>query len=151
TQIELALRGPAGGSDGAADSITINGTQGADNIAVGGNVGGLQVTGLHTTVTIFDEDPTLDSLTLNGLGGNDVINAQSLRSDTIQLTINGGDGDDTITGSDGNDLINGGRGNDTAFMGAGDDTFVWNPGEGSDVVEGGDGHDAMVFNGAPIA
>jgi Ca2+-binding RTX toxin-like protein len=149
--IELALRGPAGGVDGAADSITINGTQGDDNIAVNGNVGGLLVTGLSATVTIFDEDPTLDSLTVNGLGGNDIINAQSLRENTILFTINGGDGNDTITGSDGNDLIIGGRGNDVAFMGAGDDTFVWNPGDGSDIVEGQDGQDTLQFNGANVA
>lgn len=149
--IELALRGPSGGVDGAADSITINGTQGADNFAVGGDVGGVQVTGLAATVTVFDADPTLDSLTLNGQGGNDVINAQSLRENSILLTINGGSGDDTIVGSDGNDLINGGQGSDTALMGAGDDTFVWNPGDGSDIVEGQDGHDTMRFNGANIS
>jgi Ca2+-binding RTX toxin-like protein len=148
--IELALRGPAGGADGQADSITINGTAAADNIAVGGDVGGLQVTGLAATVTIFDADPTLDSLTLNGLGGNDIINAQSVRANTIQLTINGGDGDDVITGSDGNDVINGGHGNDVALMGPGDDTFVWNPGDGSDVVEGQDGQDTLQFNGANV-
>src|SRR5581483_8327538 len=128
TQIELALRSPTGGVDGQADTIIINGTQGADNISVNGNIGGLGVFGLSTTVTIFDEDPALDSLTLNGLGGNDVIDAKSLRADAVQFTINGGEGDDVITGSDGNDLINGGRGSDTVLMGLGDDTFVWNPG-----------------------
>src|SRR5205085_4615249 len=78
----------------------------------------------------------------------------------IQLTVDGGTGNDTITGGDGadfliggdgNDLINGGRGNDVALMGAGDDVFVWNPGDGSDIVEGQAGNDAMVFNGANIA
>src|SRR5207237_8549700 len=126
------------------------GTAAADTINVGGNVGGLQVTGLHTAITIFDEDPTLDSLTVNGLGGNDVINAQSLREDAVRFVINGGDGDDTITGSDGSDLITGGRGNDVAFMGPGDDTFVWNPGDGSDTVEGQAGTDFLVFNRANV-
>ncbi len=149
--IELALRGPTGGVDGAADSITINGTQGDDSIAINGNVGGLQVSGLAATVTIFDEDPTLDSLTVNGLGGNDNINAQSLRENTIQLALNGGDGDDVIIGSDGDDQINGGRGSDVALMGQGDDTFTWNPGDGSDIVEGQDGFDTLQFNGANVS
>jgi Ca2+-binding RTX toxin-like protein len=150
THIELALRGPNGGVDGQADSITINGTQGADNIAVGGDVGGLQVTGLAATITIFDEDPTLDSLTVDGLGGNDVINAQSLKAGTILLTLSGGAGDDVITGSAGDDVIIGGTGSDVALMGAGDDTFIWNPGDGSDIVEGQDGFDTLQFNGANI-
>jgi Ca2+-binding RTX toxin-like protein len=148
--VELDLAASNGDPDGQADSVTINGTQGADNIAEGGDVSGIHVTGLAASVSIFDADPTLDSLTVNGLAGNDVINAQSLKAGAILLTLNGGDGDDTITGSAGNDLIIGGRGSDTAFMGAGDDTFVWNPGDGSDIVEGQDGQDTLQFNGANV-
>jgi Ca2+-binding RTX toxin-like protein len=151
TQVELALRGPNGGTDNEADSITVNATQGNDTFGAAGDSGGLRVFGLHTQVTIFDQDPTLDRLTLNGLGSADTIDARSLRADSVQLVINGGDGDDTIFGSDGADLINGGRGNDLAFMGDGDDTFVWNPGDGSDVVEGQAGMDALQFNGANIS
>jgi Ca2+-binding RTX toxin-like protein len=151
THIELALRGSAGGTDGEADSITVNGTQAADTIAVGGDVGGLQVTGLSATITIFDADPTLDSLRINALAGDDVIDAESLAAGSILLTLDGGDGDDVITGSDGNDVIIGGRGSDVALMGAGDDTFIWNPGDGSDTVEGQDGQDTLQFNGANVA
>jgi Ca2+-binding RTX toxin-like protein len=151
TGVGIDLRGPEGGGDGQADSITINGTPAADTVNVGGDTGGLLITGLPATVTVFQQDPTLDRLTINGLGGNDVIDARSLKADSVLLTLNGGDGDDIIMGSDGNDLIIGGRGNDVAFMGAGDDTFVWNPGDGSDVVEGGAGHDTMLFNGANVS
>jgi Ca2+-binding RTX toxin-like protein len=151
TSIELALRAGDGGPDGLPDSIVVNGTAAADRMTVGGDTGGLRITSNATTITVFDQDPTMDSLTLNGLAGNDNINAQSLRADAVRLAINGGDGDDVIVGSDGSDLINGGRGNDTALMGPGNDTFVWNPGEGSDVVEGQDGFDTMQFNGANIA
>ena len=82
---------------------------------------------------------------------DDVINAQSLEADGIQLTMNGGLGNDLLIGSEGNDLVNGGDGNDTALMGAGDDTFVWNPGDDNDIVEGQDGFDTLQFNGANIA
>ena len=54
THVELALRGPNGGVDGQTDTITVNGTQGADNFGVAGDVGGLRVFGLHTEITIFD-------------------------------------------------------------------------------------------------
>jgi Ca2+-binding RTX toxin-like protein len=80
-----------------------------------------------------------------------VINASSLEADGIQLTINGGLGNDILIGSEGGDLINGGDGNDTAFMGAGDDTFVWNPGDDNDTIEGQDGFDTMLFNGSAAA
>src|SRR5204862_547750 len=115
--------------DGGTGNDTLLGSQGADSICVGGDSGGVRVSGLHTTVNIFDQDPALDSLTVNGQGGDDVINAQSLRAGSIQLTMNGGLGNDLFIGSDGDDLINGGDGNDTALMGAGDDVFVWNPGD----------------------
>ncbi|MFO0909048.1 MAG: calcium-binding protein [Isosphaeraceae bacterium] len=151
TNVELALRGPNGGTDGQADTVTVNGTSGADTINVGGDSGGLRVTGLHTTVNIFDQDPTLDNLVINGQGGDDVLNAQSVRANSVQLTLNGGDGNDFLVGSDGDDLMLGGRGNDTALMGAGDDTFVWNPGDGSDIVEGQAGVDTMQFNGANVS
>ncbi len=70
---------------------------------------------------------------------------QGSRPDQVQLTIDGGAGNDTIIGSagndmliggDGNDTVIGGRGSDMAFLGGGNDTFVWNPGDGSDMVEG---------------
>ena len=108
------------------------------------------VAGLAAKVTIAGTEGALDTLTVNGLGGNDTINASGLKAGQVNLTINGGDGDDKITGSQGNDLVIGGRGNDTALMGAGDDTFVWNPGDGSDTVDGQAGNDTLLFNGANV-
>jgi Ca2+-binding RTX toxin-like protein len=150
TRIDLDLRGPNGGGDGAADTVTVNGTQGADVFGAAGDAGGVNVFGLHTAVNIFFQEQANDRLTLNGLGGDDVIDATSLEADGIQLTMNGGLGADLFLGSEGDDLINGGDGDDTAFMGAGDDTFVWNPGDDNDIIEGQDGTDTMLFNGANI-
>ena len=56
----------------------------------------------------------LINVTVDGGTGND--------------TVTGGDGNDTLLGGDGNDFMNGGRGSDTARLGAGGDTFVWEPG-----------------------
>ena len=69
----------------------------------------------------------------------------------VQLTMNGGLGNDVFLGSEGDDLINGGDGNDVALMGFGDDTFVWNPGDDNDTIEGQAGFDTMDFNGANVA
>jgi len=151
TRLDVDLRGPNGGGDGAADTVTVNGTQGDDAFGAAGDAGGVNVFGLHTAVNIFFQEQANDRLTLNGQGGNDAINASSLEADGIQLTINGGLGGDQMIGSEGGDLFNGGDGNDVALMGAGDDTFVWNPGDDNDILEGQDGFDTMVFNGANIA
>ena len=147
----LDLRGPNGGGDGAADTVTVNGTQGADVFGAAGDAGGVNVFGLHTAVNIFFQEQANDRLTLNGQGGDDVIDATSLEADGIQLTMNGGLGADVFLGSEGNDLVNGGDGNDTGFLGAGDDAFVWNPGDDNDTIEGQDGFDELLFNGANVA
>jgi Ca2+-binding RTX toxin-like protein len=149
--VDIDLRGPNGGGDGAADTVTVNGTQGDDVVRVAGDAGGVTVTGLQAEVNIFFPEQANDRLTINGLGGNDVLDASSLEADGIKLTMNGGLGNDVFFGSQGDDLINGGDGDDLAFMGAGNDVFVWNPGDDNDTVEGQDGFDTLLFNGANIA
>lgn len=150
TRVDVDLRGVAGGADGAVDTVTVNATPGADVFGVFGDAGGVTVFGLPARVNIFQQDST-DRLVLNGLGGDDVIDASSLAANAIQLTVNGGLGNDVIIGGAGNDLINGGDGNDLALMGAGDDVFVWNPGDDNDTLEGQTGFDTMLFNGANVS
>lgn len=150
-RVELDLRGPSGSGDGASDTVTVNGTQGADTIHVAGDSGGVRVSGLAAAVDIFFHELANDQLVVNGQASNDVIDASSLRGDSLALTLNGGLGNDTLIGSEGNDQFNGGDGNDVALMGAGNDDFVWNPGDDNDVLEGQDGFDKMVFNGANVA
>ena len=141
------------------DTAEMNGGNGAENFTITAN--GTRVRFDRVTPAPFSLDiGTTEHLVVNANGGDDVINAGNGLSTLIQLTINGGtgndtiisgDGNDTLLGGDGNDFIDGNRGNDTALMGAGDDTFQWDPGDGSDTVEGQDGNDTMLFNGANIA
>jgi len=151
TGIGFDLRGPNGGGDGAADTVTVNGTNGDDVFGAAGDAAGVNVFGLHAAVRLFFQEQANDRLTLNALGGNDVVDASSLEADGIQLTMNGGLGSDVFIGSEGDDLINGGDGDDVALMGAGNDTFVWNPGDDNDTLEGQSGMDTMLFNGANVA
>jgi Ca2+-binding RTX toxin-like protein len=139
------------GGDGSPDHVIVNGTAGADSIAVDGSDGSANITGLAAAVHVTNAEPANDTLTINGLAGTDKIDASGLAASSVQLQLNGGDDADTLIGSAGDDLVNGGRANDAAFLGPGDDTFVWNPGEGSDTIEGQDGNDTMVFNGANVA
>ena len=142
--------------DGQPDHVSLEGTQGADSIALAFLNGTVSVTGLHASVEITNVDGT-DQLTISGLGGNDTITAQNGFPTGFALTLDGGNGNDTLVGSDqadtliggsGNDFIKGGRGNDVALMGSGNDTFSWNPGDGSDIVEGQSGADTLLFNGS---
>jgi Ca2+-binding RTX toxin-like protein len=146
------------GGDGN-DTVEVNGGNGAETFTITAN--GSRVRVDRTTPAPFSVDiGTSENLVLNANGGDDVIAAGNGLAGLIQLTLDGGAGNDTITGGDGNDMliggdgndiINGGRGNDVALLGAGDDTFVWNPGDGSDTVEGQDGHDTLQFNGANVS
>ncbi|WP_027520187.1 calcium-binding protein [Bradyrhizobium sp. WSM1417] len=161
TQVNIDLAGVPGSGvgDGAADTVTVNGTAANDSIQVTGTGGSVTVAGLPATVTLTGAEGANDRLTINGGAGNDVISAAGLAAGSVQLVIDGGAGNDTISGSagadrliggDGNDTVIGGRGDDFADLGNGNDTFIWNPGDGSDIVEGGAGTDTLVFNGANI-
>ena len=161
TQVNIDLAGAPGTGvgDGAADTVTVNGTAGNDSIQVTGTGGSVSVAGLPAAVILTGAEGANDHLTVNGGAGNDVINASGLAAGSVQLVIDGGAGNDTITGSagadiliggDGNDTVIGGRGNDVAELGNGNDTFIWNPGDGSDTVDGEAGTDTLVFNGANV-
>jgi Ca2+-binding RTX toxin-like protein len=145
------------GGDGI-DTVEVNGGNGAEIFTVTPN--GTRVRFDRTTSAPFSIDiGTSENLVLNANGGDDTFTGSNGLANLIQITADGGAGNDTLTGGDGNDqllggdgndVVNGGRGNDTAVLGAGDDTFVWNPGDGNDAVEGQDGVDTLQFNGANI-
>jgi Ca2+-binding RTX toxin-like protein len=151
--VDLAV---SGAGDAAADTVALNGT-GAADIVQAVSVGSLvQVNGLDPQVNVTGTEPASDRLTLNGLGGNDTLSAGAIAA-LMQLTLDGGEGNDTLNGGNGadfllggngNDTIDGNQGNDTSLLDDGNDTFVWDPGDGSDVVEGQSGIDTLLFNGS---
>ncbi len=98
---------------------------------------------------------TSEKLVINMNGGDDFFSATGNLAALIQITVDGGIGNDTISGSngadtllggDGDDFVDGQKGNDTALLGAGGDSFQWDPGDGIDTVEGQDGSDTLIFN-----
>jgi len=125
-----------GGADGAADTVIINATNADDVINITNNNGVVTVSGLATTVNISGFDAN-DRIVINGLGGDDVIQASGLSG--MLLTANGGDGDDVLIGSPGNDTLTGGNG---------DDILIGNG--GVDVLDGGPGNN-VVINAATVA
>jgi Ca2+-binding RTX toxin-like protein len=156
-QVAIDLAATGGTGDGQPDTVTVNGTAGDNHISIVNSGASVVVKGLSARVTIDGAEASNDTLVVNGLDGNDTINASALSPGLINLTIDGGAGNDTIIGSAGNDLliggsgndvVTGGAGNDVALLGDGDDRYVWNPGDGSDIVEGQGGNDTLAFNGS---
>ena len=113
--------------------MVVQGTNGDDVAIVFGDASGVSVVGLAAQVNITGAEAANDRLTLNMLAGDDVVEASGLAAGAIQLTVDGGDGDDVLIGGDGNDVLNGG---------AGDDVLLGGP--GIDVIDGGDGDDIEI-------
>lgn len=147
--ISLSNSVNSGVHDSALDTVVVQGTQAADAIHVASKADELTVTGLAAAVDITHTTSN-DILTINGLGGDDVIDAGGVGAGRMHLQLNGGAGNDTLIGGDGSDFFNGGQGSDVILAGAGDDKMVWNPGDGSDIIEGQAGFDTLTFNGANI-
>jgi Ca2+-binding RTX toxin-like protein len=156
-EVVVDLAGTAGGAtgDAAADTVNANATSTNDAIVVGGNTNGVTVGGLAADITITNADQT-DLLNVNGLAGDDSIDASALVAGTMTFVASGGDGNDTLRGSGGNDVLRGGAGDDVLtggdgddqmFGDAGNDRMIWNPGDDSDVMEGGGGNDIAEVNG----
>jgi Ca2+-binding RTX toxin-like protein len=148
--IDLAAAGRSAG-DGQPDQVIVAATAGHDDITIRRDGGAVTVSGLAATVTIQHADAGLDQLRVLAGAGDDVIDARSLPANQINLTLDGGAGNDVILGSHGNDTVIGGQGNDVAFLGDGNDLFIWNPGDGSDVVDGQGGFDTLDFRGSNAA
>jgi hypothetical protein len=100
----------------------------------------ITVSGLAATVTISGAEAANDRLVINGLGGDDVIQASGLTG--MLLTENGGDGDDVLIGSPGPDVLLGGAGDDVLLGGG-----------GGDALDGGTGNNILIpsFSGAASA
>ena len=78
------------------------------------------------------------SLTFNGNGGNDQFDARAV---TVDVTFNGGDGNDTFLGGLGDDTANGGAGLDSLSGGDGYDSLIG--GDGNDRLTGDGGEDSL--------
>jgi len=133
TEVNLDLSNGAGAGDGSADTVTVTGTAGADVISVAGDANGVSVNGLHARVNITGSEAANDRLVVEAGDGDDVVEASALAAGAIQLTANGGKGDDVLIGSQGNDALNGGVGDDVLIGGL-----------GLDVLDGGPGNNIVI-------
>jgi Ca2+-binding RTX toxin-like protein len=141
--LALDLAGTVGGTigDGSADSITQNATAGNDVITLASLGGDVSVIGLAAQLTIAHAEIGSDRLLVNGLAGDDKINAATLPAATIQVTLDGGDGNDTLTGNAADNLLIGGADNDVLNGNGGNDVLTG--GDGKDAINGGAGNDTV--------
>jgi Ca2+-binding RTX toxin-like protein len=133
TQINIDLAATGGGGDGQADTVTVNATNGDDVVLVTGDADGATVLGLSAQVEITGAEAANDRLVVQAMSGADVVDASGLAAGSIQLTEDGGPGDDVLIGGDGNDILLGGEG---------DDVLIGGP--GLDILDGGPGNNILI-------
>ena len=141
------------------DTAEVNGNGTAEQVVLTANLDRLRIDRLDAARPSSIDAGTLEKLLVRLGGGNDRFAAVGNVGPLVQLTVDGGAGDDTIDGGNGADVLMGGdgadtldgnQGNDSILLGAGNDRFVWSPGDGSDTVEGGAGTDTMAIDGSSI-
>ena len=83
--VDLAAFG--GGGDGAADTVTVNGTGKPDKVKVTAVGPAVLTAGLRATTQITGSEPALDTLLLNTLAGDDTVAIGAGVSSLIQTTV----------------------------------------------------------------
>ena len=158
TQVNIDLAAAGGGADGAADTVTLNGTAGPDIFNIAANGTAVEVTGLGALVRNTNAELANDRIVVTGVGG-DTVNANGTDgADTMQvmpspvvgfvrtvvsgftipvdvngaltLSVNGLGGPDTITAANG-----------LATLGI---PLRLDGGDGDDTITGGDGNDLII-------
>jgi Ca2+-binding RTX toxin-like protein len=90
--IDLAVAIGGGTGDGAADAITVKGTEGPDNVEVAANGGVVDLTGLFTAVSISHSEVANDPLAISTLRGNDEVTIDPGVGELIKTLVDlGGD------------------------------------------------------------
>jgi Ca2+-binding RTX toxin-like protein len=96
----------------------------------------------------------VDAILFDGEGGNDEVNQGTNQPVSIDLLLDGGEGNDALNGANGDDVIVAGpgadriadsAGSDQMDGDAGDDVFRSSSTGGADVFDGGDGTDEAGF------
>src|SRR5689334_19007194 len=159
----VAMLGLATGQASAAytsriqgGTLQLTGDGASDSILLAPDPTTLTVVVNDTTTLTFDRS-TFTALDVEAGGGDDTVRFLNAAQPLDNVTINGGNGNDTLLGANGaetilggagNDLVDGNIGNDTIQLGTGNDTVQWDPGDGSDSVDGQAGSDVLAFNGS---
>ena len=90
SRVDVDLAAALGGSaaDGAADTVTVTGTDGNDTIAADANGAAVDVSGLPAAVRITHADPALDKLVIDTLAGADSVHLDPALPGLIGASVN---------------------------------------------------------------
>lgn len=141
------------------DTSEVNGGNGSEVFTVTANGSRVRFGRVNPAPFTLDIGTT-ENLVVNMNNGDDAFSVANNLASPIQLTVDGGAGNDTILGGngadtllggDGNDFVDGQKGNDVVLLGAGNDVFQWDTGDGNDVVEGQASFDTLQFNGTNVS
>jgi Ca2+-binding RTX toxin-like protein len=108
TRVDVSLEGTIGGgaADGVADTVTVNGDAGVNQMTVAPSSNDAHVTG-PSSVFVLHADQAGDTLNVDPLAGNDRVTLFGGVSSLLQVLIDGGADSDTVvpTGTGGADEI----------------------------------------------
>jgi Ca2+-binding RTX toxin-like protein len=129
---------PGDGSDfvdgrHGTDTLVFNGADAPEVFTVSDSANGVQL--LRDVGNIQMDLENVERVEVNGLGDNDVIDGSGMTK-PVELSADGGDGNDVITGGWGNDVLAGGTGTD-----------VLDGRQGNDLLVGGADADKFQFTG----
>jgi len=152
----FGLKIDLGAADAADDDVEIHGRLIEDNIDVTQQLNTIDVAGFDYSIRITNSlagQPTVtgDDLYIHGQAGDDNIKVAGGVESSINIILNGDEGDDflsadaIINGGAGNDFLEGGAGNDILNGGAGEDTMIGLG--GNDIFDGGAGFDTILIPG----
>ncbi len=139
--------------DGAVDAALLSGSAQSDRINVFTSGDDVAWSAWRRESRLSNLD-ALDSVTLDGGAGKDVINASAADGGVARFVLSGGAGNDTLiagrggmhlAGGEGNDRLIGGSGNDLLDAGTGRDILFG--GAGDDIFKGDDDYTVLDFRG----
>lgn len=139
TNITADLAATGGTGDAQLDNVILNGTINDDIITATLSGSDFVVTGLAANLVVRGFETTLDRVFIQGLGGDDIVDASKVSSGGPLLTLDGGSG---------YNILIGGAGNDTLLGGGNDDILIGGP--GADILDGGLGENILFQDGFSV-
>ena len=85
TQVNIDLAALGGGGDGAADTVTLNGTAGPDTFNIAANGTAVEATGLGALLHVANAELANDRIVVSGVGGDTVNVNGTAGPDTMQV------------------------------------------------------------------